>query len=44
MPLPGMMFCSMSVLRTASIATDKIGDYEYLVIIFVQKAKASATN
>ena len=29
---------------TASIATDKIGDYEYLVIIFVQKAKASATN
>lgn len=27
---------------TASIATDKIGDYEYLVIIFVQKAKTPA--
>lgn len=35
---------TLETTATASIATDKIGDYEYLVIIFVQKAKASATN
>ena len=33
---------TLETTATASIATDKIGDYEYLVIIFVQKAKTPA--
>ncbi len=40
---PDTHFCTYSDTATASIATKKIGEYEYLAIVFVQKCTGENT-